>query len=153
MDEDSYGIRLAADVAGFKNHHMVDYLCRTGIVQPSKKSAPGRGGRRLYSFHDLVLLRAVNRLLSRGLPVSRLKAAQQEFLRLHKGAKPNELLTKFLVTDGERVLYEENSSGVIELTENGQLAFAFVLDLARIHSEVTEELESITPRRRRAGGR
>ncbi|NKB49284.1 MAG: MerR family transcriptional regulator [Alphaproteobacteria bacterium] len=149
MVEDAFGIIDAADLAGFKNHYMVDYLCRTGIVQPSKNSAPGRGGRRLYSFHDLVLLRAVNSLLSRGLSVSRLKKAQQEFLRLHKDAEPSEILTKYLVTDGDRVLYEENSSRVIELTGNGQLAFAFVLDLARIHSEVSEKVDGFVPKRRR----
>ena len=128
--------RQARSLAGFRNVYMIDYLARSGVVRPSVAANPGRGRRRLYSFADVVLLRALNRLLERGIPVRGLKNAQATYKRLHKDVKAGQLPARYLITDGDRVLYIESPSQIVDLTNDGQLAFAFVVDMLPINDEV-----------------
>lgn len=122
-------------MAGFKSVAMVDYLCRSGVLSPSRKRAPGRGRARLYSWDDIVYLRVLNKLLSRGLPVRGLKnalsAAKKYQGRFDRGQKPS----KYLITDGTKVWFETTNQGLVDLMD-GQLEFAFIIDMHRVHDEV-----------------
>ena len=48
-------------------YRQLDYWARTDLVRPSIASAAGSGSVRLYSFHDLLVLRVVKRLLDAGI--------------------------------------------------------------------------------------
>ncbi len=114
---------------------MLEYLCRLGIVRPTAASCRGRGRKRLYGFADLVLLRVVSRLLSNGISVARMRAGLTG-LRKRCPELASALQKSVLVTDGVRV-YLLDKNGSLEELQFGQLAFAFVVELSGIHSDLT----------------
>ena len=61
-----------ACVAAGITYRQLDYWARTGLVEPSIKSATGSGSQRLYGFRDILVLKIVKRLLdtvrNRGKP-------------------------------------------------------------------------------------
>lgn len=132
--------REAMVLAGYRTTHMLDYLARSEIVIPSKARAPGRGRRRLYTFADLLLLRAFNRLLSRGVPVKKLKEGlatlRRKFPDLHTEGIP----AKFLITDGTNILFEESPAKILDLNSDGQLVFGFIIDMQAVKQEVDEKI-------------
>ena len=142
---DSYTVSEARRVCDFKTPHMLDYLHRTGIVHPSKSATPGRGRRRLYTFRDLVLLRSVNHLLSRGLPVRKLKLAIHKMREKFPDISLDGLggAEQYLVTNGTAVYLVEKEGKIIDLTKNGQMAFVFMLDVETIRNEVAEQVAKL----------
>ena len=148
-----FSIREAANLAGLKSSHMADYLARSGIVIPSIRTGAGRGRKRLYSFRDVVLLKAMGKLLSQQLPVRKLIEAQEEFKRLHLGKDEMAIATRFLSTDGSKVYYCDNASACIDLTQSGQMAFAFMLDIKAIGNETIEPAQKMIEERNKRRGR
>ncbi len=126
---------------------MVDYLCRAGIVIPSVRPNPGHGRSRLYGFGDLVLLRAMKRLLDAGLPVSRLKKALETQQKKFANLGPNTEIAKYLITDGRNVLLANEASSFIELNKEGQIAFAFIVDVDQARTEVSAGIEKLGRRK------
>lgn len=63
LPEDS-GFRgpTACSAAGI-TYRQLDYWARTGLVEPSVRTATGSGTARLYSFKDVLLLKIIKRLL------------------------------------------------------------------------------------------
>jgi len=135
---DWYPAGQAARVSGM-SLHMLDYLCRQGIVVPSGSEVRGRGKARRYTFGDIVLLRVVTKLLDQGISVLRCKKSLLAMKRRH----PNmmKLLDKrYLLTDGVDVFLQNN--GVLERIDSGQTSFTFVLGLSSIREHVAAKLES-----------
>lgn len=139
---DTFTVKEARRLTGFKTTYMLDYLYRSAIVRPSKVAAPGRGRRRLYTFADLVLLRSVHHLLSRGLPVRKLKLAVHTMRRRFADIGPDGQLPpdRYLITDGEKVYFVDDNAKVFDLTGEAQMAFAFMLDVETIRKEVAVEV-------------
>lgn len=137
---DAYPAAEAARLTGFQTTYMLDYLKRTRVVEPSKASEPGRGRRRLYSYGDLILLRAVRQLLAEGISVKRLQDALTVVRKKFKGLRPDVVVTRFMITDGQSVFLKDDISAVIDLTADGQYAFAFVVDLKRVQAEVHTQI-------------
>ncbi|MEJ2121765.1 MAG: hypothetical protein P8Z76_13880, partial [Alphaproteobacteria bacterium] len=73
-----------------------------------------------------------------GIPVRKLKLAQKKYRELHEASEPERVPARYLMTDGTRVFYTEDASRIVDLTNNGQLAFAFVLDMEPINREVLD---------------
>lgn len=123
---------------------MVDYLCRAKIVSPSRMGSRGRGrGRsRKYSFGDLVLLRTYARLLQQGVSVKRLKEAYLTWSRHFKTMDDQTMPARFLLTDGEKVYLREKEYVVAELSDKGQLAFSFIVDLHQVRQDVLEKIRA-----------
>lgn len=142
---DTYTVAEATRVCGFKTPHMLDYLHRTGIVRPSKSATPGRGRRRLYTFRDLVLLRSVNHLLRRGLPVRKLKLAIETMRKKFRDIPLDGRVgpDRYVVTDGTNAYLVDREAKIFDLTKNGQMAFVFMLDVETIRNEVTEEIAKL----------
>lgn len=140
---DVFTAAAAARLTGFRSTYMLDYLYRNAVVVPSITASPGKGRRRKYSFRDLVLLRSVNHLLSRGLPVRKLKVAIEELHKRFSAITRNGALpaSRFLITDGSSVLLHDGTKNIYDLTNGGQMAFAFMLDVEKIRSEVVEALK------------
>lgn len=137
-----FSIREAAEIAGFKTAMMVDYLCRSGIVVPSKLSKPGRGRTRLFTLGDLILLRAIHRLLSSGLPVSRLKQGMLTLRKRLRSQRPESAIAKYLITDGQNVYLEDDPGVLVNLNRDGQLAFAFIIDLGHAKDDVLKRISA-----------
>lgn len=119
---------------------MLNYLARSGIIPPSLSTNPGRGRKRKYSFTDVVMLRALNRLLSKGISVARLKEALKQ-LNAYKVISPTTLSEKFLVTDGNTLYWKKDETTLLQLHDDGQFAFAFIIDIETIRNEVLEEAD------------
>lgn len=123
---------------------MVDYLARTKVVVPTVEGYPGRGKPRLYSFGDLVTLRAVKTLLKAGFSVKGLKRGMIELQKAY-GRTLGECPGHYLFTDGRTLFWRDGQDSMREITAGGQMVFLFMCDLRQIHSN----LEKAMMRRRR----
>jgi DNA-binding transcriptional MerR regulator len=134
---------------------MVDYLATQAFLRPAYvdetrgKWRPGRirGRVRYYSFRDLVIARIVQRLRETGVQLQRLKLAIQR-LNVHPewADSPEDPAAKvrWLLSDGKEVLIR-HQDGFLEDLSSGQRAFAFVVNLDQVQSEV---LSNVPAKRR-----
>ena len=120
---------------------MVNYLCRLDIVAPSCDCKRGRGTRRHYSFGDVVALRLVKKLLDAGASTLRLKSAMHRLRLLHPQITLTSLPASHVVIGGSGDLYLHQAGNPLERALDGQMAFAFVVDLASIQDEVKRVLK------------
>lgn len=142
----------AAHLSGL-SRHMIDYLCRTGVVRPSGRAAPGRGRHRHYTFGDVVLLKAISGLLTGGLPVRKLKTALDQLRkRDFKGLTEASMIGRYLITDGKRIFLRDRPNALEDLTASGQFAFAFVVDIQDARSKVVALAQKQRARYYRSAG-
>lgn len=127
---------VAAKCAGL-SLSMVDYLCRNGLVQPSCDCKRGHGSARHYSFGDVVALRLVAKLSASGVAVLRLRKALLALRQFHPEITLTSLPASHVVTDGTDLYLRRTGEGV-ERVFDGQMAFAFVIELAQLRQEVVD---------------
>lgn len=144
----SVPVHEAARLSGL-SVHMITYLGRMDILTPSGSSAQ-RGRRRLYTFADVIFLKVIAELLLKGIEVRRLREAlkrarEETLLWVDIRREPR----RYLVTDGAE-LYVQKNGKLESKTVNGQLAFAFVLDLGPAHRAVAEAWPDMTTRPKKA---
>lgn len=111
---------------------MVNYLAASGFLQATYRPGAGaRGSTRYYSYRDLMIARVIGRLAHAGVELKRLKEALigLQAHEMWKELGPSGSLP-LLVVSGGRVLLPGRDGAISDLTMAGQLAFAFVLDLA-----------------------
>ena len=116
---------------------MLDYLTREGLIVPSGTPKRSRGKKRLYSFGDVVTLRVIAKLLKSGIEVRRLRRALKRFRTKISKCEPGKIPFRFLISDGTEVFFE-NEGTIESLTQNGQLAFVFLIDMKKCEAEITE---------------
>jgi tetratricopeptide (TPR) repeat protein len=115
----TYSSRDVATIVGISESR-VRYWAQTGVVGPSEKVS----GRALYSFQDLVSVKAAKELLDGGLTLQRARK-NLEALRTQLGE--NRPLANVRVrSDGERVVVTDDGASFEPLT--GQLVMDFALD-------------------------
>ena len=112
--------------------HMVNYLCRCDILRPSLSSERRHGVPLKFSFADVVLTRAVARLLRAGASVAALRRALVTLRRKLQGISEDALRNKRVVIVGHSVYMPDDGAHLVELTADGQIAFEFVLEAAGI---------------------
>jgi DNA-binding transcriptional MerR regulator len=134
--KDGFGIRTAGRLSGLEPM-MVDYLCRQKVLVP-KPAHPGRGRDRIYSFGDVVMLRVLKHLLDCGISVSKLRKGLEAVRKRHGEIRRESVPERYLVTNGKMIFFRA-SANALEEVENGQLAFAFVIELEKVRDEVSEE--------------
>lgn len=115
---------------------MLNYLCREKIVEPGGVGKRGRGRRRAFAFGDIVLLKAIAKLLDGGVSVLRLKRAFASLRKYHPEFKQKGASGGFLVTDG-RDIYLREQDGVVELLVRRQLEFVFVVEIDSLWRDAT----------------
>src|SRR5579863_8326238 len=131
---DQFLITDAAALSGL-TPAMVDYLCRQKVLVPSVPGRRGRGRARKYSFGDVIMLRALSRLLGAGVSVERLKRALWALRPFYKNISRGPLPAKYLATDG-RVVFLRDQEGLVDLDGSGQMSFLFVLELESLRRDV-----------------
>ncbi|MEP7160164.1 MAG: MerR family transcriptional regulator [Dermatophilaceae bacterium] len=139
---------IAQRAAGI-TYRQLDYWARTGLVEPSVRSATGSGTQRLYSFRDVLVLKIVKRLLDTGVSLHQIRAAV-EHLR-ERGVEDLAQIT--LMSDGASVYECMSTDEVIDLVQGGQGVFGIAVgrvwrevegDLAQLPTErVTDESEPL----------
>jgi len=118
-------------------YRQLDYWARTGLVEPSVRSAKGSGSQRLYGFRDILVLRVVKRLLDTGISLQQIRSAVA-YLREH-GASDLAQIT--LMSDGASVYACTSPDEVVDLLQGGQGVFGIAL--GRVWQEVEGSLAEL----------
>ncbi len=155
---DDQGFRgpIACRAAGI-TYRQLDYWARTGLVEPSLRSATGSGTQRLYSFRDVLVLKVVKRLLETGVTLQQIRVAVSTLRE--RGVEDLAQIT--LMSDGATVYECTSNDEVIDLLQGGQGVFGIAVgrvwrevegDLAHLPTErlgedgeAIEEAEASTP--------
>jgi DNA-binding transcriptional MerR regulator len=139
-DDVGYRGPTACAAAGI-SYRQLDYWARTGLVEPTVRTAGGSGTQRLYSFRDILLLKVIKRLLDAGVSLQQIRTAVHH---LHK--RGTEDLTQVtLMSDGASV-YECRSAGeVIDLLQGGQGVFGIAI--GGVWREIEGSLSSLPSER------
>ncbi|MDO5627300.1 MAG: MerR family transcriptional regulator [Mobilicoccus sp.] len=141
MDEDQ-GFRgpIACRAAGI-TYRQLDYWARTGLVEPSLRSAGGSGTQRLYSFRDVLVLKVVKRLLETGVTLQQIRLAVTTLRE--RGV--DDLAQITLMSDGATVYECTSNDEVIDLLQGGQGVFGIAV--GRVWREVEGELAHLPTER------
>jgi hypothetical protein len=110
------------------SRHMVNYLCRHGVLEPTLSTQRRRGLLRRFSYADLLLGRAVATLLAGGVSVIALRRALATLRRKLKTVPLALFQSRAVAIAGGGVYVSEPGQPPMDLVANGQLAFHFVLD-------------------------
>ena len=142
-DDLGYRGPTACNAAGI-TYRQLDYWARTGLVEPTVRSATGSGTQRLYGFRDILLLKVIKRLLDAGVSLQQIRTAVA-----HLRARGTDDLTRVtLMSDGATVYECTSNDEVIDLLQGGQGVFGIAIggvwreiegSLAELPSERTAE--------------
>ena len=144
---DGVGYRgpTACSAAGI-TYRQLDYWARTGLVEPSVRTAHGSGSQRLYSFRDILMLKVVKRLLDTGVSLQNIRTAVT-YLRDCGVADLTEIT---LMSDGTTVYACTSPDEVVDLVQGGQGVFGIAV--GRVVREVEGSLAEL-PGERAEGDR
>jgi DNA-binding transcriptional MerR regulator len=147
-DDLGYRGPTACNAAGI-TYRQLDYWARTGLVEPTVRSATGSGTQRLYGFRDILLLKVIKRLLDAGVSLQQIRTAVA-----HLRARGTDDLTRVtLMSDGATVYECTSNDEVIDLLQGGQGVFGIAIggvwreiegSLAELPSERTAEDHAAT---------
>ena len=138
--ESGYRGPTACRAAGI-TYRQLDYWARTGLVEPSVRTASGSGTQRLYGFRDILALKVVKRLLDTGVSLQQIRGAVQ-VLR-ERGV--DDLAGITLMSDGASVYECTSNEEVIDLLAGGQGVFGIAV--GRVWREVEGELAALPSER------
>jgi len=120
--EIGYRGATACSAAGI-SYRQLDYWARTGLVEPSIRTASGSGTQRLYGFRDILVLKVVKRLLDAGVSLQNIRTAV-DHLR-NRGATELERIT--LMSDGASIYECASPDEIIDLLQGGQGVFGIAV--------------------------
>ncbi|MEV8328454.1 MerR family transcriptional regulator [Kitasatospora sp. NPDC056731] len=129
-------------------YRQLDYWARTGLLEPSVRSAYPATSQRLYSFRDILLLKIVKRLLDAGVSLQNIRVAVAHL----QAAEQGDLAGMTLMCDGATVYECTTPQQVVDLLKGGQGVFGIAvgvvwreleLTLGRLHAERTDTGETL----------
>lgn len=137
---------VACSAAGI-TYRQLDYWARTGLVEPSVRTATGSGSQRLYGFRDILMLKVVKRLLDTGVSLQNIRAAIDHL----RSRGISDLTNLTLMSDGASVYACTSADEVIDLVRGGQGVFGIAV--GRVWEEVegtlatlpTEPVDEVSP--------
>ena len=97
-------------------YRQLDYWARTELLRPSITDARGSGTQRCYSYHDVLDLKVIKRLLDAGVSLRQARRAV-ECLRDDLGA---DLATANLVLAGSDAVLAYTEGEVVDILRGGQ---------------------------------
>jgi DNA-binding transcriptional MerR regulator len=139
-EETGYRGVAACKAAGI-TYRQLDYWARTGLVEPSVRSASGSGTARLYGFRDILVLKVVKRLLDTGVSLQQIRLAITSLRR----AGVDELSHITLMSDGATVYECTSPDEIVDLLAGGQGVFGIAL--GKVWREVEGELAELPSER------
>jgi len=131
--EIGYRGATACSAAGI-SYRQLDYWARTGLVEPTIRSATGSGSQRLYGFRDILVLKIVKRLLDAGVSLQNIRSAVTH-LR-DRGAEDLSKIT--LMSDGASIYECTSSEEIFDLLQGGQGVFGIAI--GKVWNEVEGSL-------------
>ncbi|MGK4584565.1 MerR family transcriptional regulator [Kitasatospora sp. HPMI-4] len=129
-------------------YRQLDYWARTGLLEPSVRSAYAASAQRLYSFRDILLLKIVKRLLDAGVSLQNIRVAVAHL----QSAEVADLAGLTLMCDGATVYECTSPQQVVDLLKGGQGVFGIAVGvvwqdleatLGRLHAERTDTGETL----------
>ncbi|MFE7529075.1 MerR family transcriptional regulator [Kitasatospora sp. NPDC057542] len=129
-------------------YRQLDYWARTGLLEPSVRTAYPSTSQRLYSFRDILLLKIVKRLLDAGVSLQNIRVAVAHL----QAADQGDLAGMTLMCDGATVYECTTPQQVVDLLKSGQGVFGIAvgavwqeleLTLGRLHAERTDTGETL----------
>ena len=135
---------VACSAAGI-TYRQLDYWARTGLVEPSVRTAHGSGSQRLYSFRDILVLKVIKRLLDTGVSLANIRSAVEHL----RESGVDDLAQVTLMSDGASVYECRSQDEVIDLVQGGQGVFGIAV--GRVWREVEGSLAEL-PSERADGG-
>lgn len=139
-EETGYRGPTACKAAGI-TYRQLDYWARTGLVEPSVRSATGSGSQRLYGFRDILVLKVVKRLLDTGVSLQQIRLAITSL----RAAGVEELSQITLMSDGATVYECTSPDEIVDLLAGGQGVFGIAL--GKVWREVEGELAELPSER------
>ena len=127
---------VACSAAGI-TYRQLDYWARTGLVQPSVRTAAGSGSQRLYSFRDILVLKVIKRLLDTGVSLANIRSAVEHL----RESGVDDLAQVTLMSDGASVYECRSQDEVIDLVQGGQGVFGIAV--GRVWREVEGSLAEL----------
>ncbi len=143
---EGYSAKQSADIVGI-TYRQLDYWARTELVRPSLVDAEGSGSRRLYSYRDLLELKAIKTLLDAGI---RLERVRKVFEFLHD-TLDEDVSRVNLVISGDSVLVRRGEHEIIDLLRRGQ-GVLNILPLAGVKHDLDATIIDLFPATRSAAG-
>jgi DNA-binding transcriptional MerR regulator len=141
LSEDTgYRGPTACRAAGI-TYRQLDYWARTGLVEPSVRSATGSGTQRLYGFRDILVLKVVKKLLDTGVSLQQIRVA----ISALRERGVDDLAQITLMSDGASVYECTSPDEVIDLVQGGQGVFGIAL--GRVWRDVEGELAHLPSER------
>ena len=134
--EIGYRGATACSAAGI-SYRQLDYWARTGLVEPSVRSATGSGTSRLYGFRDILVLKIVKRLLDAGISLQNIRSAVTH-LR-NRGVVELESIT--LMSDGASIYECASPDEIVDLLAGGQGVFGIAV--GKVWHEVEGSLANL----------
>lgn len=113
---------VACSAAGI-SYRQLDYWARTGLVEPTIRTASGSGTSRLYSFRDILVLKIVKRLLDTGISLQNVRSAVEHL----RARGTDDLATLTLMSDGASIYECASADDVIDLLAGGQGVFGIAI--------------------------
>ena len=136
-DPGKFTAREVSRLAGFDKPWMLNHLEREEIFVPERTRRGQHGKHRAYTFRDVVVLRAINRLLKLGARPRRIRESIRTFLTVCPASEGEDALLRFaksasffVVTETE-VLFCRKPGELVDLAKRGQLAFSFMVGTDR----------------------
>jgi DNA-binding transcriptional MerR regulator len=126
----------ACSAAGI-TYRQLDYWARTGLVEPSIRTAHGSGSARLYGFRDILVLKIVKRLLDAGVSLQNIRTAV-DHLR-NRGVTELERIT--LMSDGSSIYECSSPDQIVDLLMGGQGVFGIAV--GKVWHEVEGSLSTL----------
>lgn len=120
-------------------YRQLDYWARTDLLRPSLVDATGSGSQRRYSYHDVLELKVIKRLLDAGLKLQQARQAV-ECLRGDLGV---DLASAQLVLADSRSILATSGGELVDLLAGGQGVFN-VLPLSGVVSELEAAIVELT---------
>jgi DNA-binding transcriptional MerR regulator len=109
--------------------HMIDYLCRHGLLTASGSESRGYGKRRRFNFTDILLARSIRELLQAGVSVSSMRRALLQLRAQLHSDSPEALRDTRIVISGGVPYLSMPDTPLYDLLAGGQMAFSFVLEI------------------------
>ena len=134
--EIGYRGATACSAAGI-SYRQLDYWTRTGLVEPSIRTATGSGSARLYGFRDILVLKIVKRLLDAGVSLQNIRTAVTHLRE--RGVTDLERIT--LMSDGASIYECASPDEIIDLLAGGQGVFGIAV--GKVWSEVEGSLATL----------
>jgi DNA-binding transcriptional MerR regulator len=140
-DEQGFSGKQAAEIVGI-TYRQLDYWARTDLVRPALADAQGSGSRRLYSYRNLLELKAIKTLLDAGI---KLESVREVFRYLHENMG-EDVTTVNLVISGKGSVLVRSGEEIVDLLRQGQ-GVLNILPLAGVQDEVDTKIIELFPSR------